>query len=328
MVGNGLPGGRFSIYAASDIEFLTPLQTVMSDADGLVEFTGLTAGSYAIRESRPPAGYYATSEVRTAALVLDVATNTLADVTAGEPLVNEPLPGVKFGTIQLLKVDDQSNPLGGAELGLYNQGGELLQTAVSSDTGAVLFSNVPLGTYEIREIAAPEGYVLSEAVVAASVSSSALNVTIEEPFINVPDALAAPVGMGTVELRKVDGEGHALSGAQFALYNSLGALVQTAVSSASGVVLFSGVPYGIYTAREIAAPEGYELSDTIATATVVSSTPVAKADPYIIVDMAATDSPLPKAGSPWDTTRLVTLGALMILAGIAFALRRRLLEKG
>lgn len=330
MVGNGLPGGRFSIYAASDIGFLTPLQTVMSDANGLVEFTGLTAGNYAIRESRPPAGYYATSEVRAVALVLDVATNTLADVTVGEPLVNEPLPGVKFGTIQLLKVDDQSDPLGGARLGLYNAGGELIQTAVSSDTGAVLFSNVPLGTYEIREIAAPEGYVLSEAVVTASVSSSALKVTIEEPFINVLDALAAPVGMGTVELRKVDGEGHALKGAQFGLYNSLGALVQTAVSSASGVVLFSGVPYGIYTAREIAAPEGYELSDTIATATVSSSTPMAKADPYVIVDMAAADSPdpLPKAGSPWDTTGLVTLGVLLILAGISFALCRRFLEKG
>jgi len=326
--GTGLAGGRFSIYAASDIGFLTPLQMVMSDANGLVEFTGLTAGSYAIREIRPPAGYYATSEVRTAALVLDVATNTLADVTVGEPLVNEPLPGVKFGTIQLLKVDDQNDPVGGARLGLYNAGGELIQTAVSSDSGAVLFSNLPLGTYTISEIAAPEGYVLSATVVTATVSSSALNVTIGEPFINVLDALAAPLGMGTVELRKVDGEGHALKGAQFGLYDSLGALVRTAVSSETGVVLFSGVPYGIYTAREIASPEGYELSDTIATATVSSSTPMAKADPYVIVDMAAAAPLLPKAGSPWDTTRLVTLGVLLILAGISFPLCRRFLEKG
>lgn len=331
VTGNGLPGGRFSIYAASDTGFLTPLQTVLSDADGLIEFTGLTAGSYVVRETRPPAGYKATTEVRAVTLALDVATNTLPDVTVAEPFLNVPLPGVQFGSVQLLKVDDQGDPLGGAELGLYNQGGELLQTAESSDaTGAALFSNVPLGTYEIREIAAPAGYVLSEAVVTVSVLSTAPTVTIEEPFINVLDALAAPVGMGTVELRKVDGDGHALKGAQFGLYNSLGTLVQTAVSSASGVVLFSGVPYGVYTAREIAAPEGYELSDTIATATVSSSTPMAQADPYVIVDTpaGAAPDPLPNAGSPWNTTRLLILGVLLILAGIGFSLRRRFLEKG
>jgi len=35
---------------------------------------------------------------------------------------------------------------------------------------------------------------------------------------------------------------------------------------------------------------------------------MAKADSYVIVDMAAADPLLPKAGSPLDTTRLVTLG--------------------
>ena len=322
--GTGLAGGRFSIYAASDTGFLTPLQTVMSDADGLIVFTGLTAGSYAVRETRPPAGYYPNAEVRAAALVLEVATNTLPDVTVAEAFVNERLPDIQFGAIQLLKVDGQGGSLAGAEFGLYNQGGELLQAAVSSDTGAVLFSSMPLGAYEIMEIAAPEGYVLSARVVTVSVSSSAPNVTIEEPFINV---LAVP--LGSVELLKVDGEGNGLSGARFGLYDSHGTLVQTTVSTETGMVLFSGVPYGTYTVREIAAPEGYTLSDAVATATVSSSTPMAQADPHIIVNTVTEVAPdvLPKAGSPWDTTRLVTLGVLLILAGFASSLRRRFLEK-
>jgi uncharacterized surface anchored protein len=172
--GAGLSGGRFSIYTAGDTSFASPLQTVMSGENGLIIFRGLNSGSYKIREVQPPSGYNSSGEVRTATLVLDEQNNSLADVTVAEPFVNQRIPLVEFGTIQLLKVNKKNIPLSGASFGLYNSNGELIQTSISAANGLVQFSEVPFGEYTIREIVAPKGYKLSDVKVSCTVSNSVI----------------------------------------------------------------------------------------------------------------------------------------------------------
>jgi len=179
--GTGLAGGRYSIYSLSDTSFSNPLQTVLSEGDGLIVFSGMHAGDYAIREVQPPPGYYGTNEVRYASLVLNTRDNTLADITVDEPFVNQAIPAVKFGSIELLKVNEKNEPLKMAGFALYDSEGKLVQTARSSPSGWVVFKNVPFGKYRIREVAAPEGYSLSDVIATADVASQE-NATEAEPY--------------------------------------------------------------------------------------------------------------------------------------------------
>lgn len=162
--GVGLTGGRFGIYAAADTSFAAPLQIVSAE-DGRVRFTGRLPGDYAIREIEAPIGFVPSDAVIPVSLVLDTAGNTLADVTIGHPFVNERV----IGAVELCKVDGNGAPLAGARFGLYDRAGGLFAQAASDEHGLVLFAGVPSGLYTVRELAAPEGYVLSDFAIEVNV---------------------------------------------------------------------------------------------------------------------------------------------------------------
>ena len=62
-------------------------------------------------------------------------------------------------------------------------------------------------------------------------------------------------------LMKTTDSDEPLPGAVFGLFDEQGNKVQEAVSDADGIVLFSKIPYGTYTIRELSAPSGYHASD-------------------------------------------------------------------
>lgn len=65
------------------------------------------------------------------------------------------------------------------------------------------------------------------------------------------------VPMADLLLKKVKKDGSALEGAQFALKDSTGAVIQTATSTSDGSVKFSKLKEGTYTLEETQAPSGY-----------------------------------------------------------------------
>lgn len=187
--GEGLAGGTFSIYEASDVLFETPLDTVMSKEEGVISFQGLKEGSYVIKEVKAPAGYNLTTQERNAKLVLDTINNVIPDVTVGEAFINEAIPSVKFGSAELFKSDEENKALQGAEFGLYDEKEALLQTAISKEDGTVLFTNIPYGTYSVREITAPQGYELTSQVIGVTIKDS-LQPTKTSPYAIVNKAVA------------------------------------------------------------------------------------------------------------------------------------------
>ncbi|AJS61223.1 SpaA isopeptide-forming pilin-related protein [Paenibacillus sp. IHBB 10380] len=64
--------------------------------------------------------------------------------------------------VQFTKQNELAGPLQGAQFGLYPRGASAsytpLATATSTSTGAVSFTNVDYGSYDIRGISAPTGY--------------------------------------------------------------------------------------------------------------------------------------------------------------------------
>ena len=79
------------------------------------------------------------------------------------------------------KVDSATKKsLRGAEFGLYDSKDKLLMTGKTDKDGLLVFSKLSPGKYSIKELKAPEGYVMSGKVISVEVTSTYVN---QEAFV-------------------------------------------------------------------------------------------------------------------------------------------------
>lgn len=76
------------------------------------------------------------------------------------------------GTVSVKKTDDSGNALSGAVFTLYNSSGNPVQTATTDATGVAQFTKVQPGKYTVKETVAPAGYVLSTQVIPVEINMS------------------------------------------------------------------------------------------------------------------------------------------------------------
>ena len=216
-----------------------------------------------------------------------INTFVTSEIPPTPPVVEK--PEVKLYTIQLHKVNAENQALAGAVFGLFeadgvtavaNPYGEGQATATSDANGLVSFVGFTAKDYVVKELTAPEGYQLS--TISITVSASELNAAadlvvdkgsvVNKPFTAIPPT--PPVNdmpeakLYTIQLHKVDGEGKALEGAVFGLFekdgttpvaNPYGEGQATATSDANGLVSFVGFEAKDYVVKELTAPKGYQL---------------------------------------------------------------------
>ncbi|MHC6178670.1 SpaA isopeptide-forming pilin-related protein [Clostridium sp. JNZ X4-2] len=306
--GNPLKGAVFTLYKiGEDGKTLTAVKgadgkdlTAVSGADdvegaavtdGLVTFRNIEYGSYAIKETTPPSGYYLSSKVLDANITEDGSTvyarpagDTESDIYS---LSDTRIPGGGGsiqGNITLKKTDEGGNALSGAVFTLYNSSGNPVQTATSDASGAAQFTKVQPGKYTVKETVAPAGYVLSTQVIPVEI-----NMSKTYDIGTVKDTKNA----AAIEVKKTDANGNALSGAEFTLYNS-GVKVASAVSGQDGIARFDNVVYGNYTIKETRAPAGYDLNQDTLSVQVDSL----KTYQFTVVDEKGTPGPNNPGGTP------------------------------
>ena len=304
--GKALAGAVFGLFEADGV---TPVAnpygegqaTATSDANGLVTFTGLEAKDYVVKEITAPEGYQLSEEAITVSSsqliastdqVLDqgkVVNKPFTAIPPTPPVVEK--PELKLYTIKLHKVNPFYQSLAGAVFGLFeadgvtpvaNPYGEGQATATSDANGLVSFVGFEAKDYVVKELTAPAGYQLSN--VSITVSASELNAAadlvvdkgsvVNKPFTAIPPT--SPVNdmpeakLYTIQLHKVDGEGKALEGAVFGLFekdgttpvaNPYGEGQATATSDSNGLVSFVGFEAKDYVVKELTAPKGYQLLD-------------------------------------------------------------------
>jgi uncharacterized repeat protein (TIGR01451 family) len=156
---NPVSGAVFTLYNEQDE--VVAQQT--SDTNGEVLFENVPYGDYTIRETTPPQGYFASSDV------LNVSVTEDGVIVDGGSIQNEAM----LGSVTLQKTgEDGQTPLPGARIGLYRPGENtpVMETESGPD-GEVLFGNVPLGSYVIKEIEAPAGYRRTSREIAVEVTS-------------------------------------------------------------------------------------------------------------------------------------------------------------
>ncbi len=233
---NPLPGVAFGLFKEDG----TLAAEAVSDEKGLVTFEKIPYGTYTIQETKALPGY--------------LKNLTKVPVTIDGTFVNhaEPLAVLENIPTEILirKVDQNQTPVSGAEFGLYSEDGKLLMTAVSDTEGNALFVGAAYGSYVIRELSAPEGYLMSHDVI---------HITLDEGYTN-SDIPAATVINPEKKLLliKTDTSGNPIPGVSFSLINATtGETVETAVSDKDGAFVFHSFDYGEWIIREDAAPVGF-----------------------------------------------------------------------
>ena len=151
-------------------------------------------------------------------------------------------------------------PISGALFEVIGPDGDSVGTFVTNGDGRIEIPLKKSGNYTVVEREAPQHYMISE--------EPAQNVTVvydevaEVTFFNDP--------YGTLRIEKKSYTGMNLPGAVITVEHIESGQTFTATTSSAGVAIFDAIPLGAYRIQEKTAPVGWQLDDTVYTATVVA----------------------------------------------------------
>ena len=225
-----------------------------TDNSGVAEFTGLEAGKYFIIEKTAPKGYGRYDGTVTVEIKAD-GTATVDDLPKGISFADETVTLTwtntrDKGSISITKTGSANNPLQGAVFGLYKDAAAAekpIDTQQTDKNGEALFADLEAGKYYVKEIAAPNGYVLDETIRPFTIGGN----NAWDVKTNIENSLK----QYTLKLTKKGDDGKLLPGVEFTLSGN--GITKKSASGQDGVVKFEGLPFGRYTITETKAPQGY-----------------------------------------------------------------------
>ena len=251
-----LENAVFGLFTADCVKFSrdTAVMTAASDENGYFVFDEIPYGEYIIHEIETPTGYIFSDESYPVTVSED---GDVVEITA----VNKPI------TIEISKVNVYGEELIGAEMQLIDSEDNVVDEWVSDGTNHVV-SKLGAGEYVLKEIAAPDGYVIA-ADIKFSVDVYG-NVTVEnvdskavsdngDPLITMVDDTTK------VQISKQDiTTGEKLPGATLQIIDEDGNVVEEWVSTNEPHMIEGKlIASKEYTLKEIIAPEGYEIANEI-----------------------------------------------------------------
>ena len=295
---SGLAGAVYEITAAEDI--ITPdgttrygkgeiVDTVTTDETGLAESKPLYLGKYEIREVKAPYGMVLNTEIRTAELVyagqeIEITETAVsfynerqkAAVSLDKILeqnaqfgigANDEITAVTFG---LFAAED----LTAADGSVIPADGMLEILSVDENGHAVCKTDLPFGSFYLKELSTDEHYILSDEKYPIVFEYAGQDAALVEIKANDGKPIDNDLIYGEIHGLKKDEDGNALGGAVIGLFKAdcteftRENAILTATSAEDGSFSFADVPFGNWLVREIEAPTGFVLSDETFAVTV------------------------------------------------------------
>ena len=251
-----LENALFGLFAVDTAEFTSEsaYMTAVSDKNGYFKFDEIPYGEYVVHEIEAPTGYILSDESYPVTVCEDGETITVRTI-------NKPI------TVELSKIDVYGEELIGAEMQLENANGEIVDEWTSDGTNHVV-TELPAGDYTLKEIAAPDGYVIATDIkFTVDVYG---NVTVENVEATATSENGNPLivmvdDTTKVQISKQDiTTGEELPGATLQIIDEDGNVVEEWVSSSEPHFIEGKLIAGKeYTLKETIAPEGYEIANEI-----------------------------------------------------------------
>lgn len=285
---SGLSGAVFEIYADENIT--TPDGTVRYTKDTLVDTitTGekgtatskqLYLGKYRVVETVAPYGTVINPEPHTVELTYsgqnEKVTNTSTSFTNDRQKAeinltkileqnekfnigsNDEILSVSFG----LYADEDLKAANGSVIPKDG----LLEIITCNEKGKATFTtDLPIGSYYVKEISTDSHYILSEKKYPVVFEYAGQDTATVHISVNDGEPIENEIIYGTIKGLKIDREtGENIAGALFGMFKaeekelSEKAAILTAESNEEGIFTFENVPYGEYIVCELKPANGY-----------------------------------------------------------------------
>ena len=251
-----LENAVFGLFTADCVKFSrdTAIMTFTSDENGYFVFDEIPYGEYIIHEIEAPTGYILSNKSYPVSISED---GDVIEITAE----NKPI------TVKISKRDIYGNELKGAKMQIIDSEDNVVDEWVSDGTNHIV-SRLGAGEYVLKEIAAPDGYVIATDI-KFSVDIYG-NVTVENVEATVTSENGNPLivmvdDTTKVQISKQDiTTGGELPGATLQIIDEDGNVVEEWVSTDEAHFIEGKLIAGKeYTLRETIAPDGYEIANEI-----------------------------------------------------------------
>ena len=285
---SGLSGAVFETYADEDIT--TPdgtvrykkdtfVDTITTDKKGTATSKQLYLGKYRVVETVAPYGTVINPEPHTVELTYsgqnEKVTNTSTSFTNDRQKAEIKLT-------KILEQDEKFNIGNNGEIrnvsfGLYADedlkaaNGSvipkdgLLEIITCNEKGKATFTtDLPIGSYYVKEISTDNHYILSEKKYPVVFEYAGQDTATVHISVNDGEPIENEIIYGTIQGLKIDREtGENIAGTLFGLFSitetefTEKTAILTAESNEEGIFTFENVPYGEYIIRELKPAEGY-----------------------------------------------------------------------
>lgn len=289
----GLPGAVYALYADEDIK--TPdgtlrypvgtlIEQVETDEHGSASFPAVYLGKYTVKEVTAPHGYvldptlyhveftYAGQEISLQTQTLDChderqkvevsLQKTLEqDETYGIGMNGE-YEAVRFGLFA-------AENLRAADGKMIPKDGMIEEISLTEALTGRFESDLPFGSYYVREFATDDHYILSEETYPVNFEYAGQKKAVVKLSVNDGETIENTLKRGKLVGHKTDEDGLFLAGAVFGLFPvgttefSEETALATAESLSNGDFTFENLPVGTWLLRELSAPEAFVLSQEI-----------------------------------------------------------------
>ena len=241
-----MTGIKFNIYDADTNEFI--MEVITDDNGEIIIDKLLSKGNYKIKEvnNQTIDGYEINDE------------EIYFEITGEEDLVTIEFPNNPvLGAIKVLKTNEDGNALAGVTFGLYQSDGTLVDIVITDELGIALFENLQASTYQLKELATLDGYLLDETVheIELKLENNKLE-TVTIKLVNYQPK-------GSLEIIKVDTNNNPLPETEFVLYDSNRKEIKKTKTDSEGKIIIDNLLLGKYYLEEITPAEGYQLLDDI-----------------------------------------------------------------
>lgn len=178
---------------------------------------------------------------------------------------------VQSGKILIKKTNNIGNPVAGCNFDLYKDEGctQKVASGTSENNGELIFNDLKVGTYFVKETSVPEGYLIDNTIKRVNVENGQ---TARVDFMNNEPT-------GKILIYKINENGDKVNDATFIVtakenitnvaktktYYYKGQEVAK-ITTVNGVASIDNLPMGSYEVQESSAPTGYLLNEKVYTA--------------------------------------------------------------
>ncbi|OUC00690.1 adhesin [Bacillus thuringiensis serovar medellin] len=156
------------------------------------------------------------------------------------------------GQLEVIKVGEQKEVLQGAVFDVFNSTNEKVGTITTNEKGIASLSSLKIGTYTLKEVKSPTGYVMNEQPQQIEVKTGEIaRVTVQNNKVK-----------GSIEIKKVSDSGKTLSKVEFTVFTAEGKEVTKTITNEQGIAQVKDLQYGKYYFVETKGVEGYLLNQT------------------------------------------------------------------